>query len=134
MPNFAEATPYWEHFGKFIMDNPTAYAFVDSPAYCQTVMDSTQRVGCWAKATPANVYNRRAKSWAHPLGGMEVPPRTIPIGHVLFERGVHGRISHRLEAFISAHVNVFVIHKAINPSVRSNTRKTGLMFAPIRDQ
>jgi len=134
MPNFTKATPYWEHFGKFIMDNPTAYAFVDSPAYCQTVMDSTRRVGRWAKATSANVYNWRVKSRACPLGGRKVPPRTIPIGHVLFERGVHGQISHCLEALISAHVNIFVIYKGINPSARGNTCKTGLMFMPVRDQ
>ena len=134
MPNFTEATPYWEHFGKFIMDNPTAYPFVDSPAYCQTVTDSTRRVGRWAKATPASVHNRRAKSQAHLPGGREVPPRTIPIGHVLFKRGVHGRISHRLEALTSTHVNVFVIHKAINPSMRGNTHKTGLMFVLVRAQ
>ena len=45
-----------------------------------------------------------------------MPLRTIPIGHVFFERGVHGQISHHLEALTSAHVNVFVIHKAINLS------------------
>jgi len=134
MPNFTKATLYWEHFGKFIMDNPTAYAFVDSPAYCQTVTDSIRRVVCWAKATPASIHNQRAKSQARPSEGRKVPLRTISIGHILFERGVHRQISHHLEALTSAHVNIFVIHKAINPSARGNTCKTGLMFAPIRAQ
>jgi len=54
MPNFTEATPYWEHFGKFIMDNPTAYAFVDSPAYSQTVDHRTRMVARWAKGAPTS--------------------------------------------------------------------------------
>jgi len=45
MPSFTEAISYWEHFDKFIMNNPTAYAFVDSPAYSQTVDNRTRRVG-----------------------------------------------------------------------------------------
>jgi len=136
MPRFTEATPYWDHFGKFIMNNPTAFAFVDGPAYSQTMVDRTRTVARWAKGAPASTRTRMAKSRARKgsLGGRALPPRSIPIGHVLFEKGLCGQISHRSEALTSAHINVFLFHKPINPSARGNNmRKLGLMFAPVRD-
>jgi len=45
MPNFSEETLYWDFFREFIMDNPGAYAFIDSLYYSQIVADSTQKVG-----------------------------------------------------------------------------------------
>jgi len=53
MPTYSKETPYWNFFGEFIMDNPGAYAFIDSPYHSQTVADSTWRVGRWAKGAPA---------------------------------------------------------------------------------
>jgi hypothetical protein len=50
MPNFSEATPYWDDFGKFIMDDPTTYAFVDGPAYSQTTDGSIRRVVHWLRS------------------------------------------------------------------------------------
>jgi len=116
------------------MDNPMAFAFKDSPAYSQTVDDSTRKIARWAKVAPISMRTRKAKSQVRPSGSRELPPRTVPIGHALFERRVRGQISHCSEALTSAHVNVFVFHKPINPCMRdNNTHKTGLMFVPIRD-
>jgi len=56
MPNFTEATSYWKHFGKFIVDNPTAYVFVDSPAYSQTIDYRTRTVMRWDKGAPASTH------------------------------------------------------------------------------
>jgi len=79
MPNFTEATPYWEYFDKFIMDNPTAYAFMDSPAYSQTMDYRTRMVACWAKDSPASTCTRKAKSRAckSSLGDRALPPRSV---------------------------------------------------------
>ena len=57
MPNFTKATPYWEHFGKFTMDNPMAYAFVDGPAYSQTMDYRTRMVMHWAKGAPTSTHS-----------------------------------------------------------------------------
>jgi len=133
-PRFSELSPLWDDFGKFTMDNPTAFAFKDSPTYSQTVDDSTRKVTRWAKVAPASTCTRKAKLQVRPSGGRALPPRTVSIGHELFEREVREQISHHSEALTSAHVNVFVFHKPINPCTRdNNTRKTGLMFMPIRD-
>ena len=136
MPNFTEATPYWEHFGKFIMDNPTAYVFVDSPAYSQTVDHRTRTVARWAKGAPTSTCTRKAKSRARksPLGDRVLPPRSVPIGHELFERGLGGRFSHRLAALTTTHVNMSVIHRLINPCSKGNSSKFGVFFMPIRDK
>jgi len=136
MPNSTEATPYWEHFGKFIMDNPTAYAFVDSPAYSQTMDHRTRMVARWAKGAPTSTRTRKAKSQARksPLGNRALPPRSVPIGHKLFERGLRGRFSHRVAALTTAHVNVSVIHRPTNLCSRGNSSKFGVFFMPIRDQ
>jgi len=116
------------------MDNPMAFAFKDSPAYSQTVDDSTRKIVRWAKVAPTSTRIRKAKSQVRPSGGRALPPRTVPIGHKLFEIRVRGQISHCSEALTSAHVNVFVFHKPINPCTKdNNTCKTGLMFMPIRD-
>jgi len=131
---FSELSPLWDDFGKFTMDNPTAFAFKDSPAYSQTVDDSTRKVARWAKVAPTSTHTQKAKLQVRPSGGRALPPRTVPIGHELFKRGVRGQISHCSEALTSAHVNVFVFHKPINPHARNNnTCKTGPMFVPIRD-
>jgi len=136
MPNFTEATPYWEHFGKFIMDNPTAYAFVDSPAYSQTVDHRTRMVARWAKGALTSTRTQKAKSRARkrPLGDRALPPRSVPIGHELFERGLRGHFSHRLAALTIAHVNVSVIHRPINPRSKGNSSKFGVFFMPVRDK
>ena len=133
---FSELSPLWDDFGKFIMDNPMAFAFKDSPAYSQTVDDSTQKVVHWAKVAPASTRTRKAKLRARKglSGGRALPPGTISIGHALHESGVYGRISHRLAALMTAHTNVFVFHRAINPCARGNNPcTTGLMFVPVRD-
>ena len=57
MPTFSEETPYWDFFEEFIMDNPGAYAFMDSSYHSQTVADSIQRVGCWAKGAPTKAQS-----------------------------------------------------------------------------
>jgi len=133
-PRFSEMSPLWDDFGKFIMDNPTAFAFKDSPIYSQTVDDSTRKVACWAKVAPASTRTRKAKSRVRPSGGRALPPRTVPTSYTLHESGLYGRISHRSAALTTAHVNVYVFHKATNPRARGdNSRKTGLMFVPIRD-
>ena len=136
MPNFTEATPYWEHFGKFIMNNPTVYAFVDSPAYSQTVDHRTRTVARWAKGAPTSMHTWKAKSRARksPLGDRMLSPRSVPIGHKLFERGLHGRFSHCMAVLTTAHVNVSVIHRPTNPHSRGNSSKFGVFFMPIRDQ
>jgi len=136
MPNFTEATPYWEHFGKFIMDNPTAYAFVDNPAYSQTVDHRTRMVARWAKGAPTSTHTQKAKSRARKslLGDRALPPRSVPIGHKLFERGLCGRFSHCVAALMTVHVNVSVIYRPTNPHSRGNSSKFGVFFMPIRDQ
>jgi len=136
MPNFTEATPCWEHFCKFIMDNPTAYAFVDSPAYSQTVDHRTRTVTRWAKGAPTSTRTQKAKSRARksPLGDRVLPPRSVSIGHELFERGLCGRFSHHVATLTTTHVNVSVIHRPSNPRSRGNSSKFGVFFMPIRDQ
>jgi len=42
----------WNDFGKFIIDNPIAFAFKDSLIYSQTVANRTWMVGRWAKNAP----------------------------------------------------------------------------------
>jgi len=106
MPNFTETTPYWEHFGKFIMDNLMAYVFVDGSAYSQTMDYRTRTVACWAKGAPTSMHFWKAKSQAHKssLGARVLLPRSVPIGHELFERGIHGCFSHHLAALMTMHV------------------------------
>ena len=136
MPNFTEATPYWEHFGKFIMDNPTVYAFVDSPAYSQTMDYRTRMVAHWAKGAPTSTHSQKAKSQAHKhsLGDRALPSRSVPIGHELFERGIHGCFSHCLATLTTMHVNVSVIHRSINPCSKGNSSKIGVFFMLIRNK
>ena len=62
MPNFTKATSYWEHFGKFTMDNLTAYVFVDGPAYSQTMDYRTRMVTRWAKDASTSMRSLKAKS------------------------------------------------------------------------
>jgi len=136
MPTYSEETPYWDFFGEFIMDNPGAYAFMDSHYHSQTVANSTRRVGCWAKGAPAKARSRRTKAGDGNISapGRALPRGTVPIGHILHESGIYGRISHWLAVLMTAHINVFVLHKSTNPRVRSNSRKFGTFFQPIRDQ
>ena len=118
------------------MDNPTAFAFKNSPAYSQTVANSTRTVGRWAKDAPTTTQSRRAKPRArnNPGRGRAITPGAVPIGHILYESGLYGQNSHRLAALTTTHVNVYVFHKATNPRARgNNSRKIGLMFVPIRD-
>ena len=118
------------------MDNPGAYAFMDSHYHSQTVANSTRRVGCWAKGAPAKARSRRTKAGDGNISapGRALPRGTVPIGHILHESGIYGRISHWLAVLMTAHINVFVLHKSTNPRVRSNSRKFGTFFQPIRDQ
>ena len=125
MRNFTEATSYWEHFGKFIMNNPTAYVFVDSPAYSRTMDYRTRTVTCWAKGVPASMHTQKAKSQAHKssLGDRALHPRSVPIGHELFKRGIHGHFSHCLAALTTMHANISVIYRSINSSSKGNSSK-----------
>jgi len=135
-PKFSELSPLWDDFGKFIMDNPTAFAFKDSPAYSQTVADSTRTVGRWAKDAPTTTRSRRGKPRVRNNSGRgrAITPGAVPIGHILHESGLYGQNSHRSAALMTTHVNIYVFHKATNPHVRGNNScKIGLMFVPIRD-
>jgi len=136
MPNFTEATPYWKHFGKFIMDNSTVYTFVDSPAYSQTMDYRTRTVACWAKGAPTSMHTRKTKLQAckSSLEDRALPLRSVSIGHELFESGIHGCFSHHLAMLTIAHVNVSVIHRSINPHLKGNSSKLGVFFMPIRDK
>ena len=136
MPNFTEATPYWEHFGKFIMDISTVYAFVDSPAYSQTMDYRTRTVVCWTKGAPASMRTQKAKLRACKslLEDRALSSRSVPLGHELFERGIHGCFSHHLAALMTMHVNISVIHRSINPHSKGNSSKFGVFFMPIRDK
>jgi len=118
------------------MDNPTAYAFVDSPAYSQTMDYRTRMVACWAKGAPTSTHFQMAKLQAHKslLGDRALSPRSVPIGHELFERGIHGCFSHCLAVLMTVHVNVSVIHRSINPCSKGKSSKIGVFFMPIRNK
>jgi len=136
MPNFTEATFYWKHFGKFIINNFTVYAFVNSLAYSQTMDYRTRLVMCWAKSAPASTHTWKAKSQACKslLEDRVLPPRSVPTGHKLFKRGIHGGFSYHLAALTTAHINVSVIYRSINPCSKGNSSKFGVFFMPIRDK
>jgi len=136
MPNFTETTSYWEYFGKFIIDNPTVYVFVDSPAYSQTMDYRTRTVAHWAKGAPASMRTRKAKLRVHKssLGDRALPPRSVPICLELFKRGIHGHFSHCLATLTIMHVNISVIHRSINLCSKDNSSKFGVFFMPIRNK
>ena len=53
MPTSSIDSPFWDFFGKFIMDNPCAYAFKEDPEITKTPDVSTWQRGRWAKDPPS---------------------------------------------------------------------------------
>ena len=116
MSSFSVLPPFWEFFGEFIMDNKDAFAF-DNPSH-STTLDSTRRIGRWAKDVPLPSEHTRdnvqAKDPLLPACGGASPRGAVHRG-----RTRYGVISHCSFAHSNAHVNTFVCNKQLRPRARS---------------
>ena len=117
MPNFSVQPPFWEFFGKFIMDNPDAFAFSDDP-HSSTTLDSTRCVGRWAKDVSLPSERTKVKVRA---GAPLLPAQggASPRGAVRRGRTKYGVVLHRSFAHSNAHVNAFVYNRQPRPRARS---------------
>ena len=113
MPNFSIQPPFWKFFRKFIMDNPGAFAFSDDPR-SSTTLDSTCRVGHWAKDVFLPSECTKVKEWAR----APLPPAqggASPRGAVHRGCTKYGVVLHRSFAHSDVHVNAFVYNRQLRP-------------------
>ena len=117
MPSFSIQPPFWEFFGKFIMDNPGAFAFSDDP-HSSTTLDSIRCVGHWTKdvSLPSECTKVKVRAGAPLLSaqGGASPRGAVRRGHMKYGVVLHCSFAHS-----DAHVNTFVYNRQPRPQVRS---------------
>ena len=119
MPTSSIDSPFWDFFGKFIMDNPCVYTFEENPEITKTPDVSTWWRGRWAKDPPSTTP-RRAKSGQRPPPKGRVSPRGAPSrGRTTIRSGIILYTSF-------AHSNANVITSVYNRQIQSRARSISL--------